>query len=268
MLLSIILVNYNGADLLRSCLDSIRKTRDNLDLEIIVVANKSPHEDQLPKLLAIESDFRDLNLRLIILPHNLGFGTANNRGAQIAQGKYLLALNADTILKEKSIREMIQFLENHLEAGIAGPKLLTQEGEVQEWGCGPRTSIWRIVKNNIGFIPHSLWLSLEPIKVDMVSGAALMVRKEVFERVKGFDENFFMYFEDEDLCWRVKDFGYDVYYLGNVTITHLGGQSFKRGETKSLQKKLFYESQDYFFKKHYGVVRLWVLKVLRSLAKN
>lgn len=267
MLLSIIIVTYNSSQVLRNCLDSLVENKGNLELEVILVDNNStaPNErQQFPRLL--EKEYSVLKLQLIQLPENRGFGAANNQGVKRAKGQYLFILNADTIIENDAPRQMIEFLENNPRAAVVGPKLINGKRQMQEWSCGSKTSLLKTIKNNFGFIPKHLWQSNHPLKVDWVSGAALMIRKNIFEKIHGFDENFFMYFEDEDLCWRVKDLGHNIYYLGNITIIHLGGQSFEHNEIKPLQKKFFYKSQDYFFKKHYGSLTEAALKILRSLA--
>jgi len=147
-----------------------------------------------------------------------------------------------------------------------------EQGQVQQWCCGPRTSLERIVKNNLGIVPRKFWESNTPIPVDWISGAAYMIRKEIFEHAGGFDENFFMYFEDEDLCWRVRELGYEVYYLGNISIIHLEGKSSSKDESRSarshlaFKKEIYFPSQDYFFKKHCRPIEAVALKILRSLA--
>lgn len=267
MLLSIIIVTYNSSDVLRNCLDSIVKNKGALDLEIILVDNNpAARSERQPFLQSLEKEYGALKLRLIQLPENRGFGAANNQGAKHAKGQYLFILNADTIMEDDTPRQMMKFLENNPRAALVGPKLINGQKQIQEWGCGPKTSLLKTIKNNFGFIPKHLWQTNHPLNVEWVSGAALMIRKNIFDEIQGFDENFFMYFEDEDLCWRVKDLGYDIYYLGNITIIHLGGQSFEHNEIKPLQKKFFYKSQDYFFKKHYGSLTEAALKILRSLA--
>lgn len=265
MLLSIVIVTYNSSRVLNDCLKSIQNNQKEFELEVIIVDNNSLNNNEQENLSLVAREFSDLGVNLVKLPENLGFGTANNRGVKVSSGKYLLFLNADTVSGEDSLGKMVNFLENNPKTGAAGLKLITGDGKTQEWSCGPKTSLLKTIKNNFGFIPKHLWQSGSPVRVDWVSGAALMVRKSVFEEIGGFDENFFMYFEDEDLCWRIKELGYDVYYLGNLTITHLGGQSFEHNKIKSLQKNFFYQSQNYFFKKHYGIITSAIVRFLRFL---
>lgn len=265
MMLSIVVVTYNSSGVLNDCLKSIRNNQKGFESEVIIIDNNSLNKGEQENLSLVAREFDDLGINLVKSPENLGFGPANNRGVKISNGKYLLFLNADTVLGEDSLNKMVNFLENNPKTGATGPKLITGDGKIQEWSCGKKTSLLKTIKNNFGFIPRHLWQSESPLKVDWVSGAALMVRKSVFEEIGGFDENFFMYFEDEDLCWRIKETGYDVYYLGDVIITHLGGQSFKHSGTNSLQKKFFYQSQDFFFRKHYGVITSAIVRFLRFL---
>lgn len=262
MLVSIIIVTHNSSKVLKDCLDSILKNKTDLNLEVILVDNNSTNENEQQNLLLIEKEYKDLNFKLIRMQENIGFGAANNQGAKNAKGQFLLILNADTIIENNAIQQMIEFLENNPRAGAVGPKLFTRKRKTQWWACGYKTCLLRVIGYNFGLLPFKLWRSQVPAQADWISGAALMIKKDIFEKVNGFDENFFMYFEDEDLCWRVKDLGYDIYYLGNLAITHLGGQSFKQSEAKSLQKKFFYESMTYFYKKHYGPLRALTIKII------
>lgn len=267
MLLSIIIVSYNSSEvLIKNCLESIRKNKNNIDQEVIIVNNNTRDNGKQEKLLTISEEFFDLNLKLIKAKENKGFGAGNNEGANAAIGKYLLILNADTIIENNAIRKMIDFLEKNSKVAIVGPKLVYQNKKTQKWSCGPKTSLWGVIKNNLGITQKKFWESNTPTEVDCVSGAALMIRKEVFEKINGFDEFFFMYFEDEDLCLRVKELGYGVYRLGNIEIVHLEGESFRKDSSgQKNMKRMFYQSQDYFFKKHYGNLTAMLLKALRTL---
>lgn len=275
MILSIIIVTYNSSEVLKNCLDSVRRNSGGIGLEVIIVDNNSNAPGEQEKISLLPGEYGDLPLKLIQLSENSGFGAANNRGAEIARGKYLLILNPDTVIEENVLSRIIGFLEKNPEAGAAGPKLMNEEKQVQEWSCGPRTSLIRTIKNNFGLVPKHLWQADRPIRVNWVSGAALMVPKAVFEKVGGFDEKFFMYFEDEDLGWRIEEAGYKVYYLGNIELTHLCGQSsggamnvHDEKNKFSPRKQIFYRSQDYFFEKHYGALTAALVKLMRSLAAH
>ena len=212
-------------------------------------------------------------VKLIASRRNLGFARANNIAAKKARGKYLQFLNSDTLVKDDALAKMVKFSEKHPRAGILGPKLVLKSGKVQPFSAGYKLSLGQTFKikiaaflANIGVSPSFLAkLSLEywdwsrPRKLDWVTGAALMIRKEIFERLTGFDTKFFMYFEDQDLCLRAKNLGYEIWILPQAKIIHLGGKSIK---LDALRKKYYYQSQDLFFKKHFGFVNYWLMKII------
>lgn len=126
-------------------------------------------------------------------------------------------------------------------------------------------TLWDLIGNNIGFQrSKKIWESKEKIPCDWVSGAALFIRRELFQKLGGFDENFFMYYEDIDLCRRAKKIGSEVIHFPVVEIRHFGGKSFLKN-SDGLQKKYFYNSQDYYFKKHFGRKTAFITRLLRKI---
>lgn len=250
--LSIVIVNYRSVKYLKKCLASIFAVWGR-EYEIIVVNN-----DENESLASVIGTFP----AIIIAQRqkNSGFGTAQNAGIKIAQGKYILCLNPDTEVLEK-IEKILEYFEKNPEIAIIGPKLVNNSGRAQQWIAGAEINLWRLIKNKLSFFKDKqIQENNEITVVDWVSGGAMFIRKETFERVHGFDEKFFMYYEDMDFCKRVRQAGEKVLYFPSVSIKHIEGGS---SENKTKQKKYYYESQDYYFKKHLGAIQSKIAEVLR-----
>lgn len=268
--LSIIIVNYNVKEFLLNLLDSIKKAIDKITVEIIVVDNAS--DDGSVDVL--KEKFPEV--KLIINEKNIGFGAANNLALKEAKGKYFLLLNPDTIIREDTLTKMIEFFETHPDCGIAGCKVLNPDGTLQ-LACrrgfpGPWTSFTKVMglsklfpksrlfaKYNLTYLDEN-----QTYEVDAVSGAFLMMRREVYEKIGGFDSQFFMYGEDLDLCYRAQKANYKVYYVHSTEIIHYKGESTKR--SKIDETKLFYDAMHLFVKKHFsssfiveGILQLAIL---------
>ena len=253
MKLSIIIVNYQSRSYLERCLQSIfAKINNACEFEVIVVNNGSEQE-----LLGLAVLFP--KLKIVQNQQNFGFGQANNVGAKIAQGEILFFLNPDTEIFSRDISIVLREFEENNNVGILGSQLLTENKEVQEWSAGREINLLQILKNNLG---QREVLDEKKQALSWVSGTAMFVRKSLFEKLNGFDERFFMYFEDVDLCTRVRKLGKTVLYFPAFSAVHYGGKSY--GE-KRTQKKHYYESQDYYFQKHYGKGKLGLLKILRII---
>lgn len=252
--LSIIIVNYNVKEFLRNLLDSIDKALQNISTEIIVVDNAS--DDGSVELL--KSKFP--TVKLIENKTNLGFGKANNQALKISKGKYILLINPDTIVGEDTFTKMIKFLEVQKDAGLAGCKILNPDGSLQ-LACrrsfpGPWTSFCKVTglsnlfPNSKLFARYNLTYLDEnqTYEVDAISGSFMMFSREVYEKVGGFDEQFFMYGEDLDLCYRIQKAGYKVFYLHTTQVIHYKGESTKRSSID--ETKVFYNAMHLFVKKH------------------
>jgi len=238
--LSIITVNFRSEQFLKRCLASIYNIWGR-EIEIIVV-NNDPNES----LADIKCDFPDV--QIIKQQENIGFGAANNAGAKIAQGKYLLLLNPDTEILTDDLEGIFEKFEKNEEISVIGPRLITGKDKTQEWCAGKEFTFWRLIKNNFSIIESKeIWESKNETLADWVSGAAFFVKKEIFYKIGGFDENFFMYFEDEELCRRIRKAGYGILYYPEVSIKHFGGQC---RESFLKQKIQFFKSMACYIKKH------------------
>lgn len=236
--LSIIIVNYRSEQYLKSCVASLYNKLKNIpDKEVIIVNN-----DEKEELTEIAAKFPSINI--INHQKNIGFGAANNRGAGKARGKYLLFLNPDAEITDKNFIDILDKFKENQEVGVIGPRLVMESGETQWWCAGKEFNLWRLIKNNLGIIEsRKIWENESEIFADWVSGAALSVRKEIFEKIGGFDEKFFMYFEDEDLCKRIRKCGHKVLYYPKIKVLHKGGksrQSFLRQKIQFFRSLFYY----------------------------
>jgi hypothetical protein len=254
--LSIIIVNYNVKEFLQNLLNSISKASGNLTIETIVVDNASTDGS----VEVIRDNYPEVDL--IASESNLGFGAANNLALERAKGKYLLLINPDTIVKEDTFTKLINYLEQVPDIGMIGCKVLNPDGTLQ-LSCrrsfpGPWTSftkvtgLSRLFPNSRLFAKYNLTY-LDPdesYEVDAISGAFMMFRREVYEKIGGFDPQFFMYGEDLDLCYRTQQAGYKVFYYPETEIIHYKGESTKRSSLD--ETKVFYDAMHLFVKKHFS----------------
>jgi len=256
MKLSIIIVSYNTKELLVDCINSIEENLQQTEYEILIVDNNSV--DGSVRLLKSKYP----NVKLIENNYNAGFAKANNQGLLLSSAEYILLLNSDTVILGEAIGTLVNFLETHQQAAICGPKLLNSDMTLQ-LPCRrgfPRfvNSISHFLgfdrllpKNRIfgGYLMTYMDSSIDH-EVDAVSGACMLIRKDVLSTIGGLlDEAFFMHFEDIDLCFRAKKYGYKVYYIHNAEVIHLKGQSSKlrsEGVTRN-----FFDSALIYFKKNY-----------------
>ncbi|MCU0236550.1 MAG: glycosyltransferase family 2 protein [Acidobacteria bacterium] len=221
-LLSIIVVSWNARELLRSCLDSLYRHPTRSGFEVIVVDNSS--SDGCPEMVRREFPA----VRLLENPANLGFAAASNRGAAAARGRYLLFLNSDTLVHAGTIDGALAFMERHPGAGVMGCRTLNADGSPQGTALA-FPSPQRIFANVSGLSgvlrAFRLRRHQRRRRSDYIQGSFLVIRKDVFDRCRGFDERFFLYGEDADLCLRVRETGLTIEYDPAVSITHHGGGS-------------------------------------------
>lgn len=235
--LSIIIVNYQSEKYLAKCLASVKEKVLAVDYEIITVNNDS---------LDIECPSET---RLINMGKNIGFGAACNLGARSAQGEILWFLNPDTEIISSDIRNLLNEFGKNDKPAVIGPKLIGGGEKVQEWIAGKKVTIMSTILNNFGYKrDKKIWESVVPVECAWVTGAAMFICKNIFDQLGGFDEKFFMYFEDIDLCRRVRQLGFKVSYFPDFKVKHFGGKSFL---DKKTQKKLYYISQRRYFEKQF-----------------
>ncbi len=259
---SAIIVNWNTRDLLVQCLQSVYDTLGGLDFEIIVVDNASA--DGSPELVCE----RFPQVRLIKNRENVGFVRANNQAIRVSRGRYVLLLNSDTIALPEALSQMTHFMEYHPDAGAVGPKLINPDGRFQASYADFPT----LLKESLLAFGLARWLygpycpSPPPRPgeraraVDWVAGACLMVRREVVDSVGLLDEDYWMYSEETDWCYRIHQAGWNVYYLPEIEIVHLGGASSSQRRPEMVAQ--LYWSKLRFFSKHRGALQTGVLKAV------
>lgn len=251
MLYSIIIINYKTPQLTSDCIQSLLKVIPS-DSEIIVVDNGSEDDS----LQIIENTFGS-TIKLISGERNLGFAGGNNLGAKAASGHYLIFLNSDTIIENDFITPCIKILEENQHIGIIAPRLKLADGNFQKAAYGRFPALWKLLTQQT---KRELALSDgDYTEVDWVSGCALIIPRELFDKIGGWDENFFLYYEDVDLCRRVHEAGFTCAIAHEADIIHLGGRS---ADNNSI-KQYYYRSQDYYFKKHYGMIISLLIKLFR-----
>jgi len=234
--LSIIIVNWNSLEFAKNCIASIETTTQDVDYEIIVVDNASPEGG------CSEIRTRFPGVRVIALEQNIGFGAANNLGAEQASGRDLLFLNPDTLVLGDALGRMMAVLDAEEEVGAVGCRLLNGDRTLQMSCVQPFPTVlnqllafdW--LKRSWPGLPLFGMKALYADggrglhEVDVVSGACMMVKKQVFEQVGGFHRKYFMYAEEVDLCYCIRKTGRKVQYVGDAQVVHFGGQSTKKKE--------------------------------------
>ncbi len=243
--ISVIIVNYNAKYFLKICIGSVLKSEDLSDLEIIVVDNNST--DDSCKML--KKDFPAI--RLIQNKQNTGFSKANNQGVAAARGEYILILNPDTVLSSHTIQQVYEFSNKTVDIGALGVQFIDGSGcflpECKRNFPRPKVAALKILGFSKTYYAHQIEQGAIS-QVDILTGAFMFIKKSVFEKVKGFDEDFFMYGEDIDLSYRIAQAGFKNYYLGGEVILHYKGESSSRDSTYF---RNFYGAMHIFYKKHY-----------------
>ncbi len=254
--LSVVIVTFNVRDLLRSCLRSLLSSEGDFIYEVIVVDNCSSDGS----VATVRSEFP--GVEVVASQVNGGFAYGNNLGLVRARGRYALLLNPDTVLPKTALSDMVSFMDAHSDAGAAGPKLVRQDGSL-DLACRrsfptPEVSFYRmlglskIFPNNTRFARYNLTF-LDPdhvVEVDSVAGAFMLVRGELLRQVGLLDESFFMYGEDLDWAFRIKQSGWKVYYNGRVEVLHFKGESSRQRSVKTSFE--FYRAMLTFYRKHYA----------------
>ena len=243
------------------CLNSIYKTVKDIDLEIYVVDNNSTDGSQP----AVKKEFPDV--RLIENETNTGFAHANNQALSIMQGKFAVLLNSDAVLKENSINKLLAFMTGNPSAGIAGVQLLNDDGSRQNSIDNFPSTETEIFNKSIlrlffpGKYPSKNISYKDPIEVDSVIGACMIVRKEAMDEVGVFDEDYFIFLEETDWCFRMNKKGWRIYHVPDAEVFHLSGHSKKRTPWRSQIE--YYISLYKFFRKNRTPLSYLTLRVLK-----
>ena len=263
---SVVVVNWNSKKFLQQCLSSVFKCVKQVQCEVLVIDNGS--FDGAAEL--IRTTFPDVHF--IQNTANVGFGAANNICFEKSQGRYILLLNPDTTLQEDAISPMVAFLELHPEFGLVGCRIEREDGSVDFNGGRKLPSLWseitmRLRLNKLipglPFFSTTLlehWDHKTSREVEVFSGACMMLRREAFQQLGGFDPNIFMYAEDIDLCHRLRKSGWKTWYLGETHIVHLGGKSTSQQGLSMIVEGV--RSMKYYYAKHYGALYAFAYSML------
>jgi GT2 family glycosyltransferase len=261
MELSVVIVTYNTREMLKACITSIKEKTNDIEYEIIVVDNVS--KDNTSEMLG--EQFPDV--KVIQNTKNTGFSGGNNQGIKAASGTYILIMNPDTQLKTPNgLKLLVEFMKQHPEAGLVAPRLiLMKNGTVQRSAFVRFPNVltfageWAPVNAVINkMLPHwDHWgkyyydvSQLNTVKnVGWAIGAAMLMKKDNFIKTGDFDENIFLLSEDTDLCWKVRNAGYEIFYYPDVELFHHWGAN---QENLSFTLNCYYNGMGYYLKKHHG----------------
>jgi GT2 family glycosyltransferase len=278
--LSCIIVNYYCSDSLKNCLESVYQTLRKITFEVIIVDNSQND----PGMASLKESYPQV--RVIQNVANVGFAKANNQATLSSQGKTLLFLNPDTILADQAIEEMVAHLASNPDIGALGPKVLNTDGSLQ-YSCRRFPTLMTGFFNRYSLL--SRWFPSnrytvqylmkdfnhdEIREVDWLSGCCLMVPRAIFEKAGGFDEHYFLFNEDIDLCRAIGQNGYKVMYFPLAKITHHVSTSNSNVPARIIIKR--HRGMKHYYKKHHGknpVIKIAVniaitLRCLSQLALN
>jgi len=266
--ISISIVSYNTRDLLRACLQSLEARREEVALEIIVIDNNSTDGSaemvraEFPKVLLIKAG------------ENLGYGRANNLGLKDAKGRHFFVLNSDTEVQPGALRALVDFLDNHQQAGAVTAQLILPDGSIQP-SCATDPNLMKVFWEQTyldRLFPHNKitggytmthWNYDDIREVEQVAGAAVVIRREAWQQIGGFDPAFFMYFEDTDLCIRLRKAGWSIWFTPDARVHHkVGASSDKDWQLRARMVSSLNWSRYYYFTQRESTFRGKMLKAL------
>lgn len=263
--LSIIIISWNTRKFLENCLESVLANPPTCPFDIWVVDNASADNstqmvrERFPEVHVLENR------------ENVGFARANNQAIQRCTGKYVLLLNPDTLVQPAALQALVEFLEKHPQAGAGGARIHNPDGSLQI-SSHPRPTLfrelWRMFHldslSPYAAYPLTKWDPDQPQEVDVLTGACLLLRKQVLDRVGFLDEDYFMYSEEVDLCYRIQRAGWHLYWVPQAEVMHFGGQSTQQAPTEMFLN--LYHSKIIYFRKHYGWLAAQLYKLILRIA--
>jgi N-acetylglucosaminyl-diphospho-decaprenol L-rhamnosyltransferase len=270
---SIVIVTWNNASDIERCLDSLGGVEKGIKAHIVVIDNAS--RDATVEMVRA----RYPGARLIANKQNVGFAAANNQAFSATESRYVMLLNPDTTVDAGTIEALVSYMDRNPAAWVAGPVILNPDRSVQRSGVRFPTR-WNILVETFfldRLLPKSRLFGAhkevyhdpgKPRFVDFLQGSALMVRREALEKVGGLDEGFFMYFEEADWCYRIREGGGEVHYAPVGSVIHFGGEAFAHFDERRLV--YYHHSLLRFFRKHYSTQRaagLRAILIVRSLIR-
>jgi len=264
---SIVIVNWNVKEYLLNCLDSIKTNLKDYSYEVIIVDNNSNDGS----IEAVRKKFPEV--KLIVNSTNEGFARANNKALSESKGEFITLLNPDCLVKADTIQKMVDFMANNPECAIVGPKLINENGTLQP-SCRNFLTNWHLALSHIlfKFLPkkyrgkiiyeYSDHATIQ--EVDWIVGACLTTRRKAIEEVGGLDEDFFMFHEDTDWCYRFKKKGWKIIFYPEAEVIHFGNKSSEKKWGDNFVLK-YLESKHKFIRKHYGVIPLVFHRIFYSI---
>lgn len=267
--LSVITVNFNSSSFLRGYLTSLRNVVIDGGLEIIIYDN-GPDDKELSSIIQ-----QFPTAKLILSERFIPYSAANNRAVDISSGEFLFFLNPDTVVHPGTVEALVQFIKNNPDCGSVGPKLVDARGQLElshalDPGIFSEAYMRALRRLPLG-IQTALFSANKTKKVNVIVGAAIMVRASAFKAVGGFDEIFPLYLEDSDLCLRLRQAGWNIYYLPEIEITHYrgysGGIRSHEKSSKVLTSNTFKyrQGQLRYYTKHRGKLQNMLLKMYLKL---
>ena len=267
--LSIIIVNFNTKGFLTGCISSCYETIKKISFEIIVVDNAS-HDGSAQM---VEHDFK--KVKLLKNKENTGFAKANNQAILKSKGHIVLLLNPDIIVYPEAVEKMVEFICENNKVGAVGAKLLNADGTVQISGYYCKfPSVFQVmffytalrhVSLKIAYLKHKFWQHVDTdmlCEVDQPPGACLMIKRKVIDKIGLLDEEFPLFFNDVDLCYRIKQAGWKIFYYPQAKMVHYGGKSFISNdfEEKIKWSLISYRGLEKFFLKNGHVLKAMIIK--------
>lgn len=256
--LTIIIVTWNTREMTRACLASIEEVDPHHTWTVVVVDNAS--EDDTPEMIREVFPW----VRLIVNEKNMGFGCANNLALKDVKSEYALLLNSDTLLLKETAPEFFKFMAAHPDAGLAGGQLIYPDGRLQNSIVFFPTLLTELTNKSLLQMvfpekyPGKRQRFARPVEVDSVIGAAMMMRMEAAKSVGLFDEDYFFFLEETDLCFRLKRQGWKVFFLPHVRIIHFQGSSIR--QVKPRARVEYQRSLIRYFKKNHGAGSANIIK--------
>lgn len=258
--LSVVIVNYQTFELTKNTINSIQEYNYPFSVEILVVDNAST-DDSLSRL----KDYFGSKVKFIASAENNGFAAGNNQALRIADGRYQLLLNSDTVVWQDTLEDIYNYMEKHEDVGACGCRVLLENGELDK-ACkrsfpNVKNSFFRLFhiptkssndNYNLTDLPDD-----EVYEIDCLTGAFMFMRKDALDDAGLLDETFFMYGEDIDLCYRIKKAGWKIIYYGKSKITHLKGASSKKQKSKLIYE--FYRAMYIYYKKHHASESIFIV---------
>lgn len=266
--LSVIIVNWNTKKLFEDCLSSIYKFTKGVNFEVIVVDNAS--EDDSVQMVVKKFP----QVKLIKNNQNLGFAKANNQGIKVAKGDYVALLNSDTYLVENALKKLVEAAEAKNNEAVISPLLLNENRTIQQ-SVGffpdlPQVFFWMSFLDDLPFgqllkpyhVDHDSFYQQEQ-EVDWVTGAAILIPREVIKKAGPLNEKIFMYGEDVEWCFRIKKAGFNIYLNPQAKIVHIGRGSFKKIPTKAFVGE--YQGVKFFYGQYKGTLALQIARIFLKI---